>query len=386
MKSHNNSVVSNREVKMSKQEIIEKIERAGFEAVEMDMVYNRVVRLKSLILLIAVCSSLFAFGCGVVPNSSGERTEPRTLAGERSEPRVLAANEIPSVISKIPNYTRFSYSGLAFFKGRLYAATNVGILEVENAKPSKLYKWKDGDDVVSGPWLDVANGGLWAMHDGLGKLIHFDGTSWKLVNTPTPKAGYTRGDVLRGFKGIGLKDSFWFAGGGFAWRWNPRTASWSENISRGGSIEQELSVLDRELIAIAINERVDEYGVEQSVAANEQGFFCTDDGHILRVTSEGAKRIVSPGLCEAIAVSPAGVLVGSFKGLGLFELSKTWKKKFESPYGPTATEQWADLAVTDNEYAFSVTSKAVGFGDNTTYRGPTVLWVAVEGQLVPLTF
>jgi aminodeoxyfutalosine synthase len=36
------SVESNNEVKMSKQEIIEMIERAGFEAVERDTVYNRV--------------------------------------------------------------------------------------------------------------------------------------------------------------------------------------------------------------------------------------------------------------------------------------------------------------------------------------------------------
>ena len=42
--THSYSVESNNEVKMTKQEIIEIIERAGFEAVEMDTVYNRVER------------------------------------------------------------------------------------------------------------------------------------------------------------------------------------------------------------------------------------------------------------------------------------------------------------------------------------------------------
>ena len=40
--THSYSVESGGEVKMTKQEIIEMIERAGFEAVERDTVYNRV--------------------------------------------------------------------------------------------------------------------------------------------------------------------------------------------------------------------------------------------------------------------------------------------------------------------------------------------------------
>ncbi len=40
--THSYSVESGGEVKMTKQEIIEMIQRAGFEAVERDTVYNRV--------------------------------------------------------------------------------------------------------------------------------------------------------------------------------------------------------------------------------------------------------------------------------------------------------------------------------------------------------
>ena len=40
--THSYSVESNNEVKITKQEIIEMIERAGFEAVESNTVYNRV--------------------------------------------------------------------------------------------------------------------------------------------------------------------------------------------------------------------------------------------------------------------------------------------------------------------------------------------------------
>ena len=42
--THSYSVEWNNEVKMTKQEIISMIERAGFEAVERDTVYNRIER------------------------------------------------------------------------------------------------------------------------------------------------------------------------------------------------------------------------------------------------------------------------------------------------------------------------------------------------------
>ena len=41
--THSYSVESGGEVKMTKQEIIEMIQRSGFEAVERDTVYNRVM-------------------------------------------------------------------------------------------------------------------------------------------------------------------------------------------------------------------------------------------------------------------------------------------------------------------------------------------------------
>jgi 2-iminoacetate synthase ThiH len=43
--THSYAVESGGEVKMTKQEIVEMIDRAGFEAVERDTVYNRVLKL-----------------------------------------------------------------------------------------------------------------------------------------------------------------------------------------------------------------------------------------------------------------------------------------------------------------------------------------------------
>jgi hypothetical protein len=46
---NDHAVESNNEVKMTKQEIIEMIECAGFEAVERDIVYNRIEKLAAQI-------------------------------------------------------------------------------------------------------------------------------------------------------------------------------------------------------------------------------------------------------------------------------------------------------------------------------------------------
>lgn len=43
--THSYSVESNNEVRMSKVEIVSMIERAGFEAVERDTIYNRVEKI-----------------------------------------------------------------------------------------------------------------------------------------------------------------------------------------------------------------------------------------------------------------------------------------------------------------------------------------------------
>lgn len=340
----------------------------------------------SLILL----TTVFAYGCGVI-------SRPST-----TDPRILSPDEIPNVLRKIPSYARFSYSGLCFFKGRLYATTNVGLVEFENAKPTKLYKWHDSDDVISGPWFDVADDALWAMHDGLGKLIRFDGTTWRMIDLPTPERGYNRGDVLRGFRGVGTKDGFWFEGGGHAWKWDNSASTWTVIPSPLGGSVQRLFPLQSGLLAVTrgfpvvvqtyadgwnqlSEQAVAGFLVEQSVVTSNEGYVCTDDGRIFRVSIKGIEQIESPGECEAITVTTSGALLTSFKGLGIFEFSNGWEKRFDSPYGPTPPEQWADLAVSENQYAVSVTVKSQGYGKNKTYPGQTALWVSINGKLVPVS-
>jgi len=96
----------------------------------------------------------------------------------------LPAREVRSLIQQIPNYTSFSYSGSPFFKGKLYVTTNIGLLEFEHGRMSKVYRVQKQYSVVSGPWIDRADELLWVVDDQTHELLSFDGTSWRRVLMP----------------------------------------------------------------------------------------------------------------------------------------------------------------------------------------------------------
>lgn len=144
----------------------------------------------------------------------------------KGQPNVVPPQSIPPIIKDLPANVGFGYSGLTFFNGKLYATSNIGLLEYEGTTLSRLYKWREKDDVISGPWLDQANNSLWAFHNGINKLIRFDGKSWTLMDLPRPEDGYSRGDMLMGFRGISSNHAFWLQGGGIAWQWDAGKKAW----------------------------------------------------------------------------------------------------------------------------------------------------------------
>jgi hypothetical protein len=96
-----------------------------------------------------------------------------------STPQIKSPQEASTLIRTLPGYARFGYTGLGFLDAKLYASTNIGLLEFENGNLSRLYSWSNKDDVVSGPWMDRAHQSLWIFHDGLRRLMRFDGKSWR---------------------------------------------------------------------------------------------------------------------------------------------------------------------------------------------------------------
>src|SRR5262245_57980059 len=137
-------------------------------------------------------------------------------------PGPVSPDQIPAVIRALPADVPFSPSGAAFFKDKLYVSTNVGLLVVNGTRPETLHKWFSSDDVVSGPWVDMANDALWIHHAHDNYLRRFDGNSWRVVTPPL----HRRGGPITIARGISSPSDFWLVFGGRVWRFRAGEPSW----------------------------------------------------------------------------------------------------------------------------------------------------------------
>lgn len=335
-------------------------------------------------------------------------------------PDVLPASEIRSLIQQIPDYTSFGYSGLSFFKGKLYVTTNIGLLEFERGRVSKVYRVQKQYSVVSGPWVDRADELLWVADDQTHELLSFDGTSWRRVPMPLPKRGfYSRGEWFGGVKAVGNAKGFWIVNAGEVWRWHAASKQWRGEPSpqktvaddiigvlpvegkplflvrhqrwgrllirpRGEFKSDSVSVFDGNWREIPNNGG--QFLAEQWVVARDAAYIRSDDGTLLRVTTKGIMKVSAPGECETLTISSAGTLLTSIRRKGIYEYTGQWKLRANSPYASGSGDYWAYLAENTGELAYAVSAKRVidkehsgGMNIKWITNAPTALWDAAAG-------
>jgi hypothetical protein len=337
-------------------------------------------------------------------------------------PKVIPAQDIPRIIEALPNYTRLGYSGLSFFEGKLYASSNIGLLEYENGALSRLYKWRDNDDVISGPWLDQANKLLWVFHNGADRLIRFDGKNWSLVDLPQPKEDYSRGDMLAGFQGISTDTAFWLQGGGYVWRWDKSKGIWADEPipDTGGFIGiapvkdkvfvvmrhkyipflpdspfNRPDMIESDVIHFRQNNQWQElpnkskipFFTEKIMITKEGAFVLTEKGLLLRLSSSEITPIETPGKIDAMTVTSSGNLLVSFRNDGIYEYSGKWFKRLKSPSQQDDPEHWTYLSEYNGQVALAITSKPqISKDKQLTFPGQTKLWIGEQNELkaIPL--
>jgi len=335
-----------------------------------------------------------------------------------SSPAILSIETAEKLARKQLTYG-FEYSGLAFFGNKLYASCNLGLLEIENASPTKLYQWSKFDSVVEGPWLDRANGLLWVWLLGTDQVANYDGKSWKTMRMPEPQAGFSRGNILEGFRGIGNSGTFWLEGAWHAWAWNPKRSNWNdERIPpalrvdlRSNPILTRLVPTDNALLFVMLrdselthsdvelqrkqkgdaiyysdgrwnqvtNRSHFVFFAEQTVSTGKTGYIRSSRGDVLEVTTTGIMKLDCPGKCEALAVTSSCSVAASFHDLGVYELKDGWELRFKAPYPPTEGEHRAHLAENRGEFALSVAPVGRLVGDKTVHDSTASIWV-FDGQ------
>jgi len=323
-------------------------------------------------------------------------------------PESVSADQIPAIIRALPGYAPFGPSGVAFFKGKLYVSTNIGLLVVNDAGPETLYKWIPRDDVISGPWVDVANDALWIYHNHDNYLRRFDGTSWRQVPLPV----YRGSGSITIVRGIGSPTAFWLVVGGHAWRYQVGQPSWvleprppapensaTEAVTPLGSsmlyvVREGLefgwpppryAIYDREnnwARQILPEKMRLPYEFDNMFTTPEGAYIRARDGRLFLIGTKNVQILETPGRCEAIAQTSTGKLLASFVDRGIFLLDNgRWEQQAAYPYGPQEGEHRAFLAESNGQIAYATTSVRKRQAGETIYSRPAALWILRAGKL-----
>lgn len=329
-----------------------------------------------------------------------------------AEPRETAPADLAGVVNGLPKSVNFGLWGLAFFKGQLMAASNVGLLQFEGERLAAFYRWYEDLNVVSGPWLD-AQGAVWAFRDDDARWVRMDtqGVWQRFDLPPSPVGGYSRGDMLEGFTLVTSGGETYMRGGGAVWRLL-KSGAWQllpmpPSIEKGSSVigfardrGQEVWLVKRGTICGVLScefrvhrmadgqwstsARLPLAAVAQTLAIGSELYVRGTKGELLRIASAANELLQTPGPCEALAVSSAGRLLASFRDLGVFEFDgTTWTRKLEAPYPRFEGEHWVFLAEDRGRIALATTAMSAFKPAGRNQTGTTGLWLAQHDRFVP---
>jgi hypothetical protein len=320
-------------------------------------------------------------------------------------PTFLRRNKLNSLSDIQPEY-----SGMAFYQGRLYVSSTVGLIEIDGEQVDGIYRFQKSDDVVSGPWLDTSNHLLWALDDHTNELLNFDGKTWHRIQFPQPEKGYlSRGDVLEGPRPIGTAAGFWLVAGGTVWRWNAAEDKWDIEpeppssgmdkiigvlpigdrllfierrysldslIPEGPDFESDTIVYDEGAWHTIPNDRDSRFIADTWAVTNDAGYICARDGSVFKITAQEVAKLNAPGSCETIASTGSGMLLASFRAKGIYEYESDWNLRAPHPYPSGAGDYLTFLTETASGFALAVNGQPIldklGI---VTWNAPVQLWV-----------
>jgi len=266
----------------------------------------------------------------------------------------------------------------AFFEGKLYVGSSVGLLVFEEYHLKGAFKCVSGpSDHFSDVIADPANGQLWVRNIFIDKpLIRFDGGSWHSIEIPIGPQPLTRLDIEK-LKFFPAAKGFWMQTSSAVWRWDNTALHWiavplpnvdcpverdGDNLGAASCFvsivplkevsafvfRSSLSAHDQRSKPEASNpdrifvqqngewknitpaEFQDLY-VKDIVSAGGVTFARTFDDSLFRISTDGVERIPLHGKIDALTVTSEGTLLAGLSDEGIFEFRDGWIKRFDYP-------------------------------------------------------
>jgi hypothetical protein len=323
------------------------------------------------------------------------------------QPQVLHPSKIAEAVASIPKYTELGFSGLASHSGKVYATSNIGILEIQDGRIIALYRWHPKDPVVEGPWPNLNDGSL-LFHDPPGeRFLSCKSGEWSTL--PLPNTQLSRKDMLLGFRGYSNRSEFWMVCGRNLWslvnsRWvdcpsppareaiaalipfkdtlvavsrNEPFTEWEKSLEsneRFDAIYKFANAAWAELLVDGFR-----FHAKDVVSSESRAFILTRTGEILELSSDlKLSRLQVPGPSEAICVTSKGFLVSSVPGLGIYEYDKDWVRICRYPFGPDEGKH--EAFVTEAAGAVILATNSITRLDKPS-TGTTSLWFSKDSHL-----
>jgi hypothetical protein len=316
-------------------------------------------------------------------------------------PARLVPGKLAAAKRELPQGVSVDFNDLVFARGKLFVASSLGLIEVEGAKVVAVNRWHT-QSRIDRVWSGPKGESIWVQHAVSSDLGRLDASGWKSFVLPTPKRGYTRGDMLSGFGMAATGNDLWLSGGSTLWRWNEERSAW-ETVPLPGTSSgyasvrvhagagqpivklggDELFSSDKGSLLLTrtpdgkwVETKLVECCAEDFTAIGGDIYFRTKKGELVSVANGVAQAISTPGRVDALVVSN-GQLIASIADTGIFVLAKGWKKVFDVPYASGAAHSWVHLAAHDGVIALSVAQSNEDWKERVNG-----LWVSSGGKLV----
>lgn len=349
------------------------------------------------------------------------------LHARRGDPVVLERpEEIAAAVRSLSSQTPFSISTIAFYGNTLFAASNIGLLEIDDHAVRRVYRWNKLAPEIAGVWADPVHRLLFIYEPQANLMRIYDGSSWTPAPVPSPMRSFrSRGEVSRGFRSFSSDKDFYLVGRGGIWRWAAEQRTWKSQITP--PIPDLSAVVDAfyangKIFSVVRNEpfhaipfsstdsfdsdtihyfengtwhRVPNSGdlsfyAMSATSTGTTGYLCSETHHVIEVTEAAAVQLPDAPLCEQIIADARRVVIYGRDGFLMWETGPVWLKLGPAPAPAPEPEHPLAFAVHGNTVAYAISTivdrrRSDRKANQFQFTPATRLWISDKGSLQAVT-